>query len=188
MMSEVSDETLQRPKINILLLSICFFYSRVVLKKLESNQTNEFRNVERNYKKVLKLKADISYLEFCSTNQLLPKFTNFRLYDVTAQQTSETRKFRESLLQREILKHRENLIVCQRELTKCIITLYRRLSPLKFYSCLLLVKRLGKQFEADIVFKHRRKLKNLHGSDVYLPQSRTNVINLSKYEPSNEEM
>ena len=59
-MSEVSDETLQRPITHILLLSIASFNSRIVLRKLESNQICEFRNVEREYKKVIKLKADIS--------------------------------------------------------------------------------------------------------------------------------
>ena len=48
--------------VEIFLLSIASFNSRIVLRKLESNQICEFRNVEREYKKVIKLKADISYL------------------------------------------------------------------------------------------------------------------------------
>ena len=61
-MSDVSDETLQRPITHVLLLSISSFYSRIVLKKLQSSQICEFRNVEKSYKKVVKLKADISYM------------------------------------------------------------------------------------------------------------------------------
>ena len=86
------------------ILAIVKLYSRVILKKIPSNALVEYRKVENNYKKLLKINADIKYLEFCSTNQLLPSFTNFRLYDVTANHEKETIKFKNKLLGRELEK------------------------------------------------------------------------------------
>ena len=62
-MSEVSDETLQHHNKDVFLYSICHLFSRIVLKKISPNQLCEFRNVERNHNKVIKINADINYHE-----------------------------------------------------------------------------------------------------------------------------
>ena len=86
----------------LFIYSLSLFYSRVILKKLNESQLSDYRQVERSLKKVSKLKADIKYLRFCSANQLLPKFTNFKLYDVSAENEPSTLNFRKTLLKREI--------------------------------------------------------------------------------------
>ena len=83
----------------ILLYAVCILYSRIVLCKLKPPELVVYRKEEKLAKKVVKLEADITYLECCATNQLLPKFTNFSLYDVTAVNEPETIKFKKSLLQ-----------------------------------------------------------------------------------------
>ena len=45
-------------------LAISKFYSRIVLKKLSRIALTHYRKVENLYKKVLKLSADIRYLEY----------------------------------------------------------------------------------------------------------------------------
>ena len=44
------------------LFSLAAFYSRIVLKKIPSNSLTKFRSVERNLKKFMKIKSDITYL------------------------------------------------------------------------------------------------------------------------------
>ena len=60
-MPVVIGETL-RP-INTFLLSTAIFYSRIILRKLNHAQLQNHRKVERYLFKVIKLKADIKFLE-----------------------------------------------------------------------------------------------------------------------------
>ena len=39
------------------------FYSRIVLKKINSDLISKYRNVERDFKKNVTLRADITYLK-----------------------------------------------------------------------------------------------------------------------------
>ena len=80
---------------SISILAAVAFYSRNVIKKLDGHQLNIFRKVEDSLKSLIKRKTDLKYLEICSTNQLLPKFVNFILYDVTAEYEEETVSFKE---------------------------------------------------------------------------------------------
>ena len=94
---------------DVLLFATLKFYSRIVLRKLSRSQLTLYRKVERISKIIAKCKADLKFLKFCLDNQLLPKFTNFRLYDVTAAETSDCKNFRIKLLENEI-KSKENTI------------------------------------------------------------------------------
>lgn len=44
---------------NTVIYAIVCFYSRITLKKLNQNETSEFRRMEKIYKFVLKCNADI---------------------------------------------------------------------------------------------------------------------------------
>ena len=70
--------------------AVACFFSRIILKKLDVQQLRAFRSLEKITKSCVKLQADIQYLKFCQNNQLLHKFTNFKLYDVSAQHDKET--------------------------------------------------------------------------------------------------
>ena len=146
-----------------------------------------FRKVEKLLKKAIKCKADINYLKFCATNQLLPSFTNFKLYDVSANHEPDTIAFKNKLIEREIDKHVSEFKLNQCELIRSVICLVRHLSRLKFYSSIFLLSRLGLQHEADVNLSHQKKLKSLYGGDVYLPQGKSIVINLSKHVLTDDE-
>ena len=49
----------------------------------------------------MKCVADIKFINFCIKNQFLPKFVNFKLYDVSAVHESNTVNFKKQLLHRE---------------------------------------------------------------------------------------
>ena len=93
----------------ILNYAVCKFLSRIIIKILPRSSLDAFRKVEKISKKISKLKADLKYLKFCSTNQLLPKFVNFQLYDVSATHEPETIDFKNKLLVREMGKKESEL-------------------------------------------------------------------------------
>ena len=47
---------------NFCILAIAKFYSRVVLKKISNVALVQYRKVENDYKKLLKVNADIKYI------------------------------------------------------------------------------------------------------------------------------
>ena len=75
---------------SISILAAVAFYSRIVIKKLDCDELNIFKKPEDSLKLLNTRKADRKYLEFCSKNQLLSKFVNSTLYDVTAEYEEET--------------------------------------------------------------------------------------------------
>ena len=64
--------------------TLCIFMSRIIYKRLDANHKLIFRKFEKDIKVCTKFSADIQFLKFCRINQLLPKFTNFKLCDVSA--------------------------------------------------------------------------------------------------------
>ena len=85
--------------------AVVSFLSRIVIRRLTEEGKECFRKVEKILKTHSKISADLRFLNFCSDNQLLPKFMDFKLYDVSARNEDATNYFRTSLLAREIRKH-----------------------------------------------------------------------------------
>ena len=84
--------------------AVTIFMSRIVLKSLNADHKLLFKKLEKDLKDFFtKLNADILFLKFCHSNQLLPKFTNFKLDDVSAVNYRSTIKFKVSLVQIEKL-------------------------------------------------------------------------------------
>ena len=82
--------------------AVIVLFSKIIIKRLSRDQINIFRKVKKITKSYIKVNADLKYLNFCANNQLLPRFTNFRLYDVSAENDKNTVKFKTELLNREI--------------------------------------------------------------------------------------
>ena len=108
---------------NFNILAICKFYSRIVLNKLCSETKTCFRASENILTKCIKLNADLSFLKFCVNNQLLPKFTNFKLYDVSLQHEPATIVFKKNLLDSEIKTKEQKLQQLTLESAKCLVQL-----------------------------------------------------------------
>ena len=66
------------------ILTLCIFMSRIIYKRLDANHKFIFSKFEKDIKVCTKFSADIQFLKFCRINQILPKFTNFKLCDVSA--------------------------------------------------------------------------------------------------------
>ena len=59
----------------------------------------KFESLDLKYRKLL---CDVEFLECCSTNNLMPKFLNFRLYSSSMESNSEYITFQKQLLHTEI--------------------------------------------------------------------------------------
>ena len=166
---------------SITILAVVRFYSRIVIRKLPQNCLCKFRKVENELKSYTKKKADLNYLKFCSTNQLLPKFVNFNLYDVSAENEPETISFKEKLLQREIRKKEQEAEEHIKESMKLIIDLRSCLSSFKFYAAVLYTYRTLNQLSCETEWTHERKLKILYIGKIYLPRDSINIVNLTDH-------
>ena len=83
-MTEVYRRKLALDKYTPTLTAVTLFYSRIILKKLTTENKTTFRKLDKSVKFSVKCDADIKFINFCIENQLLPKFVNFKLYDVSA--------------------------------------------------------------------------------------------------------
>ena len=131
----------------IFINSITVFYSRIILRKIDLQTKQCFRNLEKSFQKCTKINADLQFLIFCSNNQLLPRFTNFKLYDVFLEFTNETIEYKSKLLLSEIDKKKASLS----ERLKIASSLCLQLKQvcrrnLHFYSLIQLLMRLNEQF------------------------------------------
>lgn len=137
--------------------------------------------MERLLKTCIKINADIKFLTFCLQNQLLPKFVNFKLYDVSAQHEKSTIKFKTQLLDRELKKKKEELLSHRRLLGMDLVYFKSNSRGLYFYSTVRLLQRISAQYDSDITLTHTRKLEKLYNGDIVLPVQQDNIINLSSY-------
>ena len=167
--------------------AVIVLFSKIIIKRLSRDQLNIFRKVEKITKSFIKVNADLKYLNFCANNQLLPRFTNFRPYDVSAVNDKNTVKFKTELLNREIRNKQSTLAQHSRESIRYVLSMKKCMSPLRFYSSLHFLKSLIDKFQADVTAKHLNKLRSLYGGEIFLPDNNDKITNLSSYTLSRDE-
>ena len=116
------------------------FLSRVVVK-ISSNETLiVFRKVERLSKLAIKLRCDIGFLGTCIDNQLLPKFTDFKLFKDHLRFKKATTKFKLQLMKNEKKDKETELSKLRVELGKALLSLQRSVTDtrIKFHHELVL--------------------------------------------------
>ena len=122
-------------------------------------------------------------------DQLLPKFTNFKLYDVSLQHEPETIVFKKNLLNSEIKTKEQKLQQLTLESAKSLVQLRgMTVGNLQFYAIVFLLQRKLTQYQADIMFEHNKKLRDLYGGEILNPNSKFYLTNLSQYRPNKNEL
>ena len=172
----VADRRTKSSPIKSINKAVITFLSKVVLRLLNQDQKLQFRKLEAITKKFSKLEDDIKYLNFCFDNQLLPKFTDFRLYDVSALNDDATIEFKKYLLLREIKKKEDQQKQCSIQSMKNVLLLKTLVKPRYFYACLIFLKRTLLKYTADVMSVHLNKLGSLFGCDVFLSEKEDRVI------------
>ena len=80
-----------------------------VLRLLSPEERRIFRNVENIKKKITNASFAVIFNRTCIRENLLPNFTNIRLYDRAVQQSKLTQEFRKKLVEEEIQRKKELL-------------------------------------------------------------------------------
>ena len=168
--------------------AVFLFLSRIILKRLNYEQLHIFRKLERSLQICVKSAADIKFMNFCLENQLLPKFTNFKLYDVYAVESRECTGLRRKILLRALETKKNNLENEGKRSIEFLLELKRCSKQRIFYPCVLMLKRIICKLESDVTHTHVKKLRSLYGGYVYLPKHADNVINISNYELTDTEL
>lgn len=130
------------PRNHLQLIKACsIFFSRVILNKLSPESKSFFRKLEVLARKYEKLNADLQFLKFCSNNQILPKFANFNLYDMSKETEPSRVEYKNKLIKQNIIKKEEDSTSLRIECLKSVINFKKVTSTFYFYSSIYLLQR-----------------------------------------------
>ena len=80
---------------------------RTVFKRYGSDGLSKFRRLEEADLKLRKVQADLVFLRTCVTNQLVPRFLQFKLHSKALRNENTYKTYQKKLLDREVLKKLE---------------------------------------------------------------------------------
>lgn len=141
------------------------------------------RTIERTNRKLAKAHNSLVYNETCIKEDILPKYTNLKLHDPAAKETSFTKEYRKNLVVYQIECKRKVVQALKDELQK----LHDELSACQIDD----IKRQQIERELESSFDNAehsnkikiiKKLSKLYGGDITLPESKDGYINLSSIE------
>ena len=75
---------------------------RILVERYGHQVIKVFRQFEKFDFKLKKLECDLQFLNKCKSNNLIPKFVNFKLYDDNIRSTHFYKSFQRKLLEQEI--------------------------------------------------------------------------------------
>ena len=162
--------------------------SKCILRFINSSTKELFRKLERDLQKLTRTRFNLRFNEACLQHDLLPIFTNVKLYDSAAKPQEFVTSFRRKLVEHENGKHRTAIAELELQHNNNLAKLKDALSALRYEAALELLYRLNSKLEKELTVKHSNKLCRLYGSTLYQKQDICSVINLSNCQiPSNIE-
>ena len=162
-------------------------FSDVLREKYGGSGLQNYRRCEKLNFKILKLKADIKFLEKCKAYSILPKFLKFKLYRHSLSKTSIYKSFQFKLLNLELKQKRKNLKKCQEDYKQTLEKFKKQITWLD-YHCLksrFLDNNNSKIKSVESV--HTKKLINLGIPCGHAVDKSKVVINLSRRNLSTDE-
>ena len=158
-----------------------------LLFQLPTNERNLVRKLEKQLYKLNAAETAVTFNTTCINEGLLPKYTNLRLHDPTAAEDRHTRTFRRRLAERQ-LKEKEKEVRAAREavhnLQQQWSSLHENEDRAQIVDTLQRLQEEDKRKREETIL---RKLINLNGGKLRLPQHRQNYVNLTSYVPDHDE-
>ena len=141
------------------------------------------RRLEGLLKKHNNARYAVIFTDTCIKENLLPKFTNIRLYDQAVQQNEHALAFRKDLLKEEARKKKRVLEDIAKKL-KEVSESYQELNVAESlrHQTDAILQDLAETHERVVRTRILRKLSSLYGAQVNLPEHEDGFINLSSYE------
>ena len=133
----------------------------IIQRRYGANVLRCFRRLEQADLRCLKLAADLHFLETCETNDLTPKFLNFRLAARHLQSQRSSSSYRRNLLQKEI-SHKYSTKYSNDTTRSNLLDELRRLTTFLDYNHLInYIKNCNRKKELAYEERHSRKLHRL---------------------------
>ena len=158
---------------------LTIWLSKCILRLMNSTTKDLFRKVERNLEKLTRTRFNLRFNETCLQHDLLPIFTNVKLYDSAAKPQEFVKSFRRKLIEHENKKHRDAIAELEVQYNSNLLKLRETLSTLRYESTIELLHRLISKLENELTVKHTNKLCRLYDGTLYVKQNIFSVVNLS---------
>ncbi|KAF2346639.1 hypothetical protein FHG87_022605, partial [Trinorchestia longiramus] len=114
---------------------------------------------------------------------MLPRYTNFKLYDPTIREQEFTLKYRQQLLQYELNKFKSSVSSIKSEINRYGEVIKTKLDNADLQTAVFdKLQNLCEQFQAATSSRITNKLNNLYRDTVLLPQRTQSYVNLSSTE------
>lgn len=161
---------------------------RDVLPSLCQEQKRVFRQLETVKKKIVNAHYAVVFNQTCITENLLPYFTNVRLYDRAVQRSDLTLNFRKKLVEEEITRKKQDLRSLYVDYSKA----YDEFAEFDLATdlradALAALKNLELVHTETVRTRVQRKLVKLYGGNVVVPENKGCFVNLSDYELNDDE-
>ena len=156
------------------------WWSFIVLKTSDSLTKRKFRDIEQLSSKLVSLESHRKFNESCLINDLLPIYTNVRLYDEAVRTRNFVCEFKKQIIRNEIESQSENIRSLQQQLSDLKTEfLVHVQSHVKYESFLEFLRRIIDSKKLNLEMVHKRKLTKLYHGEIFLKRDRDSVINLS---------
>ena len=152
---------------------LIFWLSLVILKTLNVTDLKIYRKLEKVNKKIILVKSHLWFNKTCVLNNLLPKYTHFKLFDREARDEGFVHQCRMNLVTREIDKQTREL----QSLNASFADIKEQLrlsinNNLKFDALFSFLNRNSQKLVVTQELKHKKKLNNLYGSKIFIQQEK----------------
>ena len=160
--------------------TLIFLVMISIFSRASEEEKRRIRSLETKGKTLIRTKAAVIFNEICIDNNMLPKFTNVRLYNEAAQREPFTNDFRRNLVKHEQTMKKKRQADLQKEFDEDKILLMSELSDEQLKTDLdaILNEQLS-HYESVIKSRTQKKLCRLYGGWVPLPVPAEGYVNLS---------
>ena len=156
------------------------WFSRHALNFSSQTVKETFRKLEYENRKLINNQEHLNFNEICLRENLLPKYTDFKLHDAAASQEDFVIECRRQLTERQIQSKKASIeqikqdIIRTREQLRCLAPTEVRFAALEMF-----LKRLMDQHRFNVVSQHDKKLSELYNGTILRKQNREAYVNLS---------
>ena len=158
------------------------------LNSLSQDQKKVIRQLESTKKKIVNAHYAVIFNQTCINENLLPHFTNIRLYDRAVRRNKLTLDFRKKLVEEEVDRKKELL----RNLYSEYSETYKTFENLQLANdvrdnAVAALKNLEIAHTEIVRTRVQRKLAKLYGGHIVVPENKDCFINLSDYQLKEDE-
>ena len=154
-----------------------------ILSRHSSTNKGLIRKIEGIERKIINNEAAVTFNNQCLLNNLLPKYSNIRLNNEAVRRSKLTRDFRRSLVEKETEDKKKSLLLLRQQLAteKARFDQLEINDDLRSETTAALENELA-HYRLVTNTRIQKKLCNLYGGWVPLPEAKEGFINLSSLE------